>query len=766
MNVLPALGAAFAALICVIAGTFLANREAIQQTKGTLMCIVLTGLLFTGAQTLAVYEELSVEWFEPVHSILQTLRLVSFDLKVVKMGCIVGNNVVLNFLCRQLVAPMAVPVILLVISAKKYMDPMVQVLPELLNTVGVVYNVFFISIIFSGLAPFVREDHPGGNGWSMKSQPSILWLEDEAHVWLMVLGVIALLVVPLPFMAGCLYSTVMYPSWLGQSSRAGMRRLRAVRFLFARFAPERYYYMVILMTRSLLVCMVPIVANGRGNAALQVCLMCGILSGFLLLQQRLNPWRDDVANLIDGVMCHFLLLLLVFCSMAMDLSDNFDQVQAVGTAAFALFAASGILPLVAAVYFLCRPLRQYDMFICHHKADAAAGARFLKMLFQGQGKRVFIDSDDLKELDTLFDIVKTSVSCLVVYLTRDTLTRPWCAGEIATAFKSGKVKVLAVKHPSFVAPSEETLANIRSYLDAGGGILEEFGLSLQYVCKAFRKLTSTETPTVTFRPSAVGVQRFHNLIEDLNLVASGKSPAKDEPVQSQLSKAFGTVVVSVGHTDEAIASAGILVHKIKAKVLGFVPQGINCIDSEIQDDIHSLYGLVANSRAVVLILTRDTLDSLPQLKTIAHAMKAAEEHRGWPAVIPVCTPGFLFPNDTFYSEMLPCIWRRHTIPGSGSEDVADAEIRIQAFFRLIAITFSTHSSERVLDAQAEDIVARIPVKSKARHEHLGEDADVVHPVDQDPLEEGLPSYELGVNSQGISRVTTKRASELSEVQQI
>jgi len=114
----------------------------------------------------------------------------------------------------------------------------------------------------------------------------------------------------------------------------------------------------------------------------------------------------------------------------------------------------------------------------------------------------------LRELDSLFDIVKTSVSHLVVYLTRDTLTRPWCAGEIATAFKSGKVKVLAVKHPSFVAPSDEALANIRSYLDAGGGILEEFGLSLQYICKAFRKLTSIDTPTITFRPSAVGIQRF------------------------------------------------------------------------------------------------------------------------------------------------------------------------------------------------------------------------------------------------------------------
>merc|ERR1711920_518834 len=261
-------------------------------------------------------------------------------------------------------------------------------------------------------------------------------------------------------------------------------------------------------------------------------------------------------------------------------------------------------------------------------------------------------------------------------------------------------------------------------------------------------------------------------IEDVSLVAAGKSPSKDEPVESQLSKAFGTVVVSVGHSDEAIASAGILIRKIKAKVLGFVPQGINCIASDIQDDLHSLYGLVAHSRAVVLILTNDTLDSLPQLKTIAVAMKAAEENEGWPVVIPVSTPGFSFPSHSFYSEMLPKIWRQCTSStslGSDSEDVADAERHIQAFFRLIAIPFSTHSSERVLDAQAEDVVARIPKKSKGGRVNLGScvgEGGDVHPVVESPQEDGLPSYELGGNSQGVASGNTRRVSEASEVQQI
>ena len=40
--------------------------------------------------------------------------------------------------------------------------------------------------------------------------------------------------------------------------------------------------------------------------------------------------------------------------------------------------------------------------------------------------------DNLKELDTLFDVVKSRVKHLIVLLTANTLRRPWCVGEIVT----------------------------------------------------------------------------------------------------------------------------------------------------------------------------------------------------------------------------------------------------------------------------------------------------------------------------------------------
>ena len=45
---------------------------------------------------------------------------------------------------------------------------------------------------------------------------------------------------------------------------------------------------------------------------------------------------------------------------------------------------------------------------------------------------VFLDCDQLENLDILFDVVRSSTKNVVVVLTPELLKRVWCAGEIAT----------------------------------------------------------------------------------------------------------------------------------------------------------------------------------------------------------------------------------------------------------------------------------------------------------------------------------------------
>ena len=72
----------------------------------------------------------------------------------------------------------------------------------------------------------------------------------------------------------------------------------------------------------------------------------------------------------------------------------------------------------------------------------------------------------------LFVIVKTQVGQLIIYLTREILTMPSCAGESTCAFAKN-IKVFKVLTPGFMHPEEEVLSNMTQYLDLSSCSLEK-----------------------------------------------------------------------------------------------------------------------------------------------------------------------------------------------------------------------------------------------------------------------------------------------------
>ena len=81
--------------------------------------------------------------------------------------------------------------------------------------------------------------------------------------------------------------------------------------------------------------------------------------------------------------------------------------------------------------------RQFKAFISHMKHEAAMEARFVQSEMESlTGKRCFLDSDDLKDLNHLTDhVLKSEV--LVLIQSRSVLHRPWCLIELVTAVNAG-----------------------------------------------------------------------------------------------------------------------------------------------------------------------------------------------------------------------------------------------------------------------------------------------------------------------------------------
>merc|ERR1740121_3506779 len=139
--------------------------------------------------------------------------------------------------------------------------------------------------------------------------------------------------------------------------------------------------------------------------------------------------------------------------------------------------------------------------------------------------------------------------------------------------------------------------------------------------------------------------------------------------------------------------------KIREDVTG-VAEGGSCLLVNHDSDINILAGAVARATAVIVVLTHGTMQSLPQLATIVELMttvSSVDKHP--PQVIPVNTPGFVFPNEGYYHETFPKIW---------PSDSTAAAAHIRSFFKCIAVFFETNESDSVLDMQAKHVVSCIP----------------------------------------------------------
>ena len=118
----------------------------------------------------------------------------------------------------------------------------------------------------------------------------------------------------------------------------------------------------------------------------------------------------------------------------------------------------------------------------HYKYEAAEAARYITDKLEGRlGVPVFLDSDDLSDLRKLCEQVVQS-DVLILLLTKDVLTRPWCLIELYHAITNG-VPIVTVNvagaFPFDFADARTFFADFESQLElrnpgAGDTIRQEY----------------------------------------------------------------------------------------------------------------------------------------------------------------------------------------------------------------------------------------------------------------------------------------------------
>ena len=163
-----------------------------------------------------------------------------------------------------------------------------QVLVQFLNTVGTFFQMVFISLLINCAMPLRCFDHPTSSK-SVSEMPAVLCFAEGQHTWLLVVALVSFLAMPLPFVVASIWATLVYPARLLEDSARGRNFMLATQFLFSRFAPKSHAYSILVLLKSFILAMVPVVF--QAGVVLQSCFLGFALLGFccpylLILDKR------------------------------------------------------------------------------------------------------------------------------------------------------------------------------------------------------------------------------------------------------------------------------------------------------------------------------------------------------------------------------------------------------------------------------------------------------------------------------------------------
>jgi len=692
--------------------SFIANRELITQSRCGGDASTLLGFGIFAVQIFGTFDGLRFTEVGPIAKVARACRGFTLDVKFLHLECVANIDVVGQYALAQCAPFAGFLFIVFVIILKKCFKRTVYFWCECANTIGTVCQLVFIGVLYNCIRPLVCFGHPGGTHASVRTFPAVLCFESLNHQKMLWIAAASVAVVPLPFLAANVVAVWMYPTFIVRGS--GNDFVKAMRFLFIRFRPDAFFYCLVLLVRSLAFCLVPILC--RDKPAVQLWATIAILCSFLVVQQTSRPWSSGIMNVIDG-MVSVMMVLLALSGSSQDLAAGTEDMELICNATAIMTTCIVLLPLVDALRRMCRQPLMYAFFVCHHKMDAAAQSRLLKMMLDKVSNcPTFIDSDHLKDLGLLFDTVKFKTGQVIVYLTRWTLTRAWCAGEITSAHACN-VPVAAIVTESYVQPTPVELANLSSYVDFSNFEAAVYGISeslmtaaLTWFCHSSevdRFLVVMEQSIYTRCQSIVEFSLNHKKHKRASMaqILNVSVGLRIREITSRISRfrsaaaenedVSGVLISADPFDDEAVAGAYVVKMLIAMKL--FISEGalmkvmddIDCNSTNLKDVISQAHGLI-------VVLSAGTLRCGAQLRTICEGVASREEFRGL-ALVPVSTPGFRFVTEDGMDKVLP------------TEYVADPSKKLQVtkLFKLIACPLGLHDSSSILSAQCDTIWERL-----------------------------------------------------------
>ncbi|CAE8635921.1 unnamed protein product [Polarella glacialis] len=481
----------FGASVILTLMHIMGNWPIVRGSKQVTIAAFWLGMAVTVVLTCAVYATLDITGGLPLPDFFSALQFLTLDYFMIS-ACLLGaTSHVELYIFKLLFFPFACFITCLgamVCSALPGCRRFASFHgPALQNSAGFLMSTIFVAISLVSLDGFRCMQNPNGED-TWKSHASVICWRGDDHAVIVGMSAAAILLYPVSFLAFTAWASFQYGPL---TVEYGILFTRRVRFLSSWMKPDCVAYAFWWNARNFFIAIVPVVA--AGNYGAQVFLFMATFLAWMVTQLSRCCWRFPGLNMLDAAVSVTHILLLCLFAMLASADEDIDRTS-VGWCMVSLLitgVTSLILAAVLKIVFHLRSKIVFDLFITHHKSAAALYARQVKTVFEGMSKlSVFLDVDELDSLDYIpFAVQQTRR--LIVILTKDVLRRPWCALEIATAFKNNiPISVVQINDVAIDTTTSFLQGVLDSFQPADFKILSMAGISIDDLRTSYFSLAS------------------------------------------------------------------------------------------------------------------------------------------------------------------------------------------------------------------------------------------------------------------------------------
>ncbi|CAJ1365250.1 unnamed protein product [Effrenium voratum] len=614
--------------------------------------------------------------------ILEAMKWVSLSAEMLGPGCLrVSSEPFVPYLLCLSALPAVLTMLVVAAKTRQWVGSPVN-WSSVFSSQGIVVLLLYLPAARLAVLPWQCVANPDRSS-SVYTFRSVQCWESRSHAIMRLASIAAFcLFVATPLVA-ILWAVRVYPTRIQRPG--GIHFMMRWRFAFDRFSAHSYGYAAIFLLRNLAVALIPVVFVNSSH--LNVLFLSLVLIVSTAIQTHLFPWRTYLPNLIDAAGSILVCGLLVACMSLLDLPPDavdFMSSWIVGQLVFMVF--------VFALIFMCQLImascsrKLYHIFLSHHKAGAASLARWYKTCMMNEASvSIFLDSDDLLSLDSLFDTIAHKTGNLVVLLTRDILFRPWCVGEVVCAVKSG-IHIVAVACNDFVPPKCNMLEELEeAWTPSEKNLLASHGISMRAVGQALDRLETV--PTLELDRSASEDCQLDVVAStlkrcQLSRVNFGWSPGKSAP---RLTQTLGEVrLVILNSWQHEARTCSFLVRR---KLMALMDFSVEVLQEKQLGILNARNFPLLD--CVLVLLTSGVLSELFTANALVRARKNFAEVDFAPLM---ADQNYVFPDSVFWAKLVSgeVFSSSQLLPG---HTLADVKAAYERLLSTIAMRFSANASE-------------------------------------------------------------------------